>query len=297
MTTEPERSAIASRLMRRVPAVGLVLLGIAMFQSGAILATRLFDTLGPAGAALLRLLFASAAMTAIWHPLPRRLSRPQLRTVLCFGLVLGSMNLCFYEAIDRIPLGTTVTIQFAGPLTVALVGRRRRLDLLWVAMAALGIVALLAPGGVHLSVAGVAFAGAAGVAWAGYIIGAARLGRVFDDSRGLALGMIVACVVPLVPGLLEIPGGSLGLSVVPLALAVALLSSVIPHTFDTEALRRLPSNVFGQLMSLEPVIASAGGALFLGQQLTAREWGGVVLVVIAAVGVMRQPAAGIADHV
>jgi inner membrane transporter RhtA len=286
-TVDSGRSAFASRAMRRVPALVLVLLGIVLFQLGAVLATELFARLGPAAAALLRLISASAVMAALWHPLPRRLAPPQLRAVLLFGGALGTMNLCFYEAIDRIPLGTTVTIQFVGPLAVAVIGRRRVLDLLWVALAAGGILALVSPGGTEGEAAGYAFAALAGAAWAGYIVGSARLGTVFDDSRGLALGMIAACAIPLVPGLLEVPDARLGLVVIPLGMAVALLSSVIPHTLDNEALRRLPSNVFGVLMSLEPMIASLLGWIFLSQLLTLREWVGVALVVAAAIGIMR----------
>jgi inner membrane transporter RhtA len=295
-TVESGRSAIASRAMRRVPAVVLVLLGIALFQLGAVLATELFARLGPAAATLLRLVFASAIMAAMWHPLPRRLARPQLRAVLLFGAALGTMNLCFYEAIARIPLGMTVTIQFAGPLAVAVIGRRRALDLVWVAMAAAGIVALIAPGGSEGDAAGYAFAALAAVAWAGYIVGSARLGTVFDDTRGLALGMIAATAVPLVPGIVGGAGAELSLAVIPLGIAVALLSSVIPHTLDNEALRRLPANVFGVLMSLEPVIASLLGWAFLGQLLSFREWVGVALVATAAVGIMRYRADAVPEH-
>jgi inner membrane transporter RhtA len=273
--------------MRRVPALVLVLLGIVLFQLGAVLATELFARLGPAAATLARLLLASAVMAAMWHPLPRRLGRAQVREVLLFGAALGSMNLCFYEAIDRVALGTVVTIQFAGPLAVAVVGRRRALDLVWVAMAAAGVIAIVSPGGGGGDAVGYAYAGVAGVMWAGYIVGSSRLGRVFDDSRGLALGMIAACAVPLIPGLVALPDAELSLVVLPIALGVALLSSVIPHTLDNEALRRLPANVFGMLMSLEPVIASLMGLVFLGQRLALREWLGVLLVVAAAVGIMR----------
>jgi inner membrane transporter RhtA len=286
-TADPWRATLASRAMRAVPAFVLVLLGITLFQSGAVLATELFDRVGPAAAAMLRLLFAAAMMAAIWHPLPRRLSRPQARAVLAFGLILGTMNLCFYEAIDRIPLGTAVTLQFAGPLAVAVIGRRHALDLLWTAMAAAGIVALVSPGGSGGELVGYLFVAVAAVAWAGYIVGSARLGTVFEDSRGLALGMVAACAVPLAPGLVNLSDADFSLAVIPLAVAVALLSSVLPHTFDNEALRRLPSNVFGVLMSLEPVIASVLGAVFLAQYPSAREGVGILLVVVAAVGVMR----------
>jgi len=292
----PGRDAVASRAMRRVPAVVLVLAGIVLFQLGAVLATHLFERLGPAAATLLRLACASALMTAMWHPLPRRLAPRQLRVVLVFGAALGTMNLCFYEAIDRIPLGTTVTIQFAGPLAVAVIGRRRALDLVWVVLAAGGILALIAPGGAGGEPVGYMFAGLAAVAWAGYIVGSARLGTVFEDTRGLALGMIVATAVPLVPGVVGAAGAELTLAVIPLGIAVALLSSVIPHTLDNEALRRVPANVFGVLMSLEPVIATLLGWALLGQRLSLREWVGVALVVTAAVGIMRYRSEPVAEH-
>jgi inner membrane transporter RhtA len=294
-TGESERAAGASRLMRRVPAVVLVVAGIGTFQTGAVIATGLFDSIGPAGAALLRLLFAAAIMVAVWYPLPWPLSRAQWRAVAFFGVVLGTMNLSYFEAIDRIPLGTAVTIQFAGPLALALIGRRSRLDVLWVVLAGGGILALVSPGGSSGEMTGYVFAAIAAFGWAGYIVGARRLGSVFDDSRGLALGMIAACFVPLVPGLLDLPDATLGWDVLPLGIAVALLLSVIPHTFDTEALRRLPAGVFGVLMSLEPVIASLMGAVLLGQLLSLREWVGVALVVIAAVGIMW-PRGQVVEH-
>jgi inner membrane transporter RhtA len=286
----PEGGAFALRQMGRAPAAVLVLLGMCLFQCGAVLATRLFATVGPAGATFLRLAFAALIMSALWHPLPWPLSRAQLRAVLSFGLLLGTMNLSFYEAIDRIPLGTTITIQFAGPLTVAVFGRRRPLDLVWVALAAAGILALMAPGGAGVDGVGVAFAALAGAGWAGYIVFGRRLGALFPDSRGLALGLIVACSVPLVPGVVDTAHADLGLVLIPLGLAVALLSSVLPHTLDTEALRRMSPGVFGVFMSLEPMLGSFAGAIFLGQRLSGREWLGVALVVIAAVGIMRRRA-------
>ncbi len=261
---------------------------IASVQFGAALATKLFNAVGPGGAVLLRLLSASIVLLAVWRPRVQGRYRHELALAAGFGLVLAAMNLSFYEAIDRIPLGIAVTFEFVGPLAVAITGSRRRIDLVWVVLAAAGILALTRGGTSHLNGLGVALALLAGCFWGAYILINARVGRAFERGTGLALAMSIATVLALPAGVLE--GGSHLLEPRSLALgaAVGMLSSAIPYSFELEALRRIPAAVFGVLMSLEPGVAALAGLVVLGQQLGARALIGIGLVVIASVGASRR---------
>jgi inner membrane transporter RhtA len=196
------------------------------------------------------------------------------------------MNYSFYEAIDRIPLGVAVTVEFVGPLAVAVYTSRRRLDLLWAALAAIGIVLLARPGG-GADGLGIALAAVAGVCWFSYILIAANAGQKFRGGEGLALAMVVTAFVPLVPGI--VAGGSdlLKPGILAVGLAVAALSSALPYSLETEALRRMPRNVFGVLMSLEPAVAAFAGLVILGQGLDAVEALAIAFVVAASVGATR----------
>jgi inner membrane transporter RhtA len=271
----------------RPPGVPLVLVAITSLQFGAALGRSIFDETGPAGTALLRSLFAAMILVAIWRPRPREHSARDLRLVAAFGVVLGVMNLCIYESIARIPLGIAVTIEFAGPLGIAVALSRRRLDLAWAALAALGIVLLADPGGGGVDALGVVFALVAAACWALYILIAQAAGRVFTGGRGVAIAMAVAVLVPLGPGIADAGSALLKPQWLAIGCAVALLSSVLPYSLETEALRRLPANVFGVLMSLEPAVAALAGLAVLGQGLRARDVVAIALVVIASVGVTR----------
>ena len=277
-------------VVSRLPPVVLVLVGICSVQFGAGFSATTFDEVGPAGMTLLRLAFAAAVLMAIWRPRPREHSREALRVAVIFGLVLGVMNLTFYEAVDRIPLGIAVTIEFVGPLGVAVVGSRSRLDVVWVILAAAGIVLLASPwSAASPDALGVAFALAAGACWAAYIVLSQRSGRHFAGARGLALAMVVATLVPVAPGIAQGGGSLLDGEILAIAFAVALLSSVIPYSLETEALRSMPRNVFGVLMSLEPAVAALAGFLVLSQDLGAREIVAIGLVVAASAGATRAP--------
>src|SRR5579875_2443420 len=270
--------------LARAPSPALVLGAIASVQFGSATAATLFAAIGPGGAVLLRLLFASAVLIALWRPRLRRLERRQRLLVLLFGGVLAGMNLSFYHALRLIPLGLAVTIEFAGPLAIAIGGSRRRLDLLWAALAAGGILAL-ARGSTHgLNTLGVGLALLAGALWGAYILVNARVGRAFSGGGGLALAMCVASLVAAPIGLVE--GGVRLLEPRSLALGcvVGMLSSAIPYSFELEALRRIRVGVFGVLMSLEPAMAALAGLLVLGQGLSPREVGGMVLVICASAG-------------
>ncbi len=289
-TPQPGRGIAA---LDPIPPVALVLTGVTSIQFGAALAATLFDRIGPSGTSVLRLSFAAIVLLAMWRPWRHARDPRHLRLAAIFGLTLGAMNLTFYEALDRIPLGVAVTIEFLGPITVATVLSRRRLDLAWVGLATLGIMLLAAPWqeGGGLDALGVAFALIAAVFWGLYILLAQRAGRVFDGGEGLAIAMVWAAAVPLVPGIAEAGTDLFAPGLLLAGLGVAMLSSVIPYSLETEALRRMPANVFGVLMSLEPALAALAGYLILSQALGARELAAIALVVAASIGVTRGNAA------
>jgi inner membrane transporter RhtA len=270
----------------------MVLGAVASVQLGAALATTLFDELGPGGTVLLRTGFGAAILLAIWRPaLPRGARRPLLDTAL-FAVALAAMNLSFYAALDRIPLGITVAFEFTGPFAVAVAGSRRALDAVWVALAAGGIV-LLSPLHGSLDALGVAFALLAGSFWAAYIVLTARIGRAFSGGEGLALGMSFSTLLLLPYGV--VAGGSdLGRpDLLAIGLAVGVLSSAIPYSLELEALRRLAKGTFGVLMSLEPAVAALVGLVVLGQGLSATDTIAIAMVVVAsagALGTARVPA-------
>lgn len=271
-------------LLSRAPSPALVVGGIASVQFGSALAATLFARIGPGGAVLLRLLAATIALGLIWRPRFRHTARRDLLLAVGFGLILAGMNLTFYHAIQRIPLGIAVTIEFVGPLGVAVLGSRRPLDLLWVGLAIGGIVALM-HGDVHsLDPLGVGLALAAGLLWGAYILVNARLGRAFADGSGLSLAMAVATVVALPVGAVEGGTSLLTAHALLLGAAVGMLSSAIPYSFELEALRRIATRVFGVLMSLEPALAALAGFLVLSQSLSTREGVGIALVIAASVG-------------
>jgi inner membrane transporter RhtA len=264
--------------------VALVVAGVVSAQFGAGFAVTLFDELGPSGAVFLRLGIAAVVLVAIARPRVGGHSAADLGIAVAFGATLGTMNWAIYSAMDRIPLGIAVTIEFAGPLAVAVFASRRALDLLWVALAAAGILLLADPGGGSIETAGVLFALLAATMWAAYILLAVRVGRVFPGSSGLAIAMVVGAVVIAPVGIAQ--GGSelLQPELLAAGAAVALASSVIPYSLDLEALRLIPARVFGVLMSLEPAVAALAGLVVLGQHLGAREWGAIALVVVASAG-------------
>jgi inner membrane transporter RhtA len=286
-TTNTAAVARSPGLLVRAPSSGLVLGAIASVQFGAAIATTLFAQVGPAGAVLLRLVTATIVLLIVWRPRVRRRTRSELLLAATFGLVLGFMNLSFYEAIHRIPLGVAVTLEFVGPLAVALAGSRRLLDLLWVTLAAAGILALTNGGVHHLNGLGVALALVAGTLWAAYILINARVGQAFEGGTGLALAMCVATVVIPPFGVGQAGAHLFQARALALGAAVGLLSSAIPYSCELEALRRIKPSVFGVLMSIEPAMAALAGFVVLGQSLGARALLGIALVVIASVGAAR----------
>lgn len=278
-------SALAGRTFGAVPPTALVLLGIVSVQLGSAVAKHLFGEVGSFGTVALRLFFAAAVLMLLWRP-SLRMDRRTWTVVLSYGVVLGLMNLCFYQSLARIPLGIAVTIEFLGPLAVALAGSRRWLDAFWTVLAAGGVV-LLMDGRGDLDLIGVLFALAAGACWGLYILVGAALGRRTTEGNGLALGMAVAALVAVPFGVADSGTALLQPWVLVVGLGVALLSSVIPYTLDLEALRRIPPRVFGILMSLEPAMAALIGLVVLQESLLWSQWVAVLCVVVASAGAAR----------
>jgi inner membrane transporter RhtA len=275
-------------ILSRVPSPTLVLAAIGSIQFGAALATTLFDRLGPAGAVVERLVTATLVLLIVWRPRIRGRTRRELLLAALFGLILGTMNLTFYEALHRVPLGIAVTIEMVGPLAVAVGGSRQARDLVWVVLAAAGILALVRGRAHGLDGLGVGFALAAGSLWGLYILVNARVGRAFSGGTGLALAMVVASLATLPFGIAQGGGQLIAVHSLIVGAAVGLLSSAIPYTLELESLRRIAPPVFGVLMSLEPAVAALAGFLVLGQGLAVRALAGIALVVLASVGASRR---------
>ena len=270
--------------MPKLPVHALVLGSISSVQVGAAWATTIFHEVGASGACLLRLAAASVVLLIFGRPKLRAFSRRQWLAACALGLVLAGMNLTFYHAISRIPLGTAVTIEFIGPLLVALAGSRRPRDLIWAVMAAAGIAALCHGIGSGTNAEGLILAAVAGLLWACYILVQAQVGKAFSDSSGLALAMTLAAVVAIPIGLTAGSGRLLVPATLGVGIAVGMLSSAIPYSLELRALRSLSTATFGVLMSLEPAFAALAGAIVIGQAITVRDGFGIGLVVVASLG-------------
>lgn len=269
-----------------VPPALLVTVAMLSAQLGTSFAKLLFAALGPAATVSLRYLCAALVMLAIWRPTLRARSRAELRAVALLGLALAGLGLRSYAALERIPLGVTMTLQFVGPLGVAILGSRRRLDLLWGTLAAAGIL-VLSPIGGTVDPVGAALALLAAGFWAAYILLSARVGQAAPGGTGLALAMAATAVVTLPFGVAAVDEVAADPRLLAAALGVGLLSSVVTFSLELEALRRMPVRVFGVLMSLEPAIAVLIGLVVLGERLGPREIVAVALVVVASAGATR----------
>jgi inner membrane transporter RhtA len=262
-----------------------VLMSISSTQIGAALAQDIFPILGTPPTVFLRVASAALILLAITRPRWNGEWRRHVGLVVLFGTILGVMNFAFYMALARVPLAIAVTVEFIGPLGVAVAGSRRVRDLVWVVLAAAGIV-LLSPIETHdVDPVGILFALGAGVCWAAYIIAGSRMGRALEGGDALAVSMTIAAA-------LLIPFGGAGVvvhgwhapSAIAIGCAVGLLSSALPYTLEVEALRRLPTRVFGVWMSLEPAVAALAGFLMLGERLGWHAVGALVMITIASAG-------------
>jgi inner membrane transporter RhtA len=279
----------APHQIRQPPAALLVATGAFSVQFGAALATRIFDRVGPGGAAALRLGLAAVVLVALARPRLRSanlrsIARADLGVAAAFGVVMAAMNLSFYEAIARIPLGVAVTIEFSGPLALALIGSRRWSDVLWAALAGGGVALFTSGGDRRLDPVGIAFAFLAGAGWIGYILLSKQTGRRFDARTGLSIAMVSGALVVLPVGLAAGGASLFQPYVLLIGGAVALLSSVAPYSLELIALRQVTPRAFGVLLSMDPAIAATAGWVMLGQHLSARELVALALVSLANLG-------------
>jgi len=257
-------------------------------QGGAAVAKTLFPQLGPPGVVFLRLLFGSVALWAIARPQLRGRPRTELRLLVALGVVLVSMNISFYEALDRAPLGVVVTVEFLGPLAVAVLGSRKAIDFVWVGLAAGGVALLADGGGSAVRPLGIVLAAVACCFWAFYILLSVRVGRAFPGASGLAPAMALGAVLMAPWGIISAGHHLRDAQLVGAAVGVGLLSSALPWSLELEALRRLPSHVFSVVLSLEPAVAAGAGALFLHEHLRTRSWIAIGFVVLASAGAARR---------
>ena len=273
-------------LTDRVPAWSLALTAIVSVQLGAALSIGLFAQVGPAGAAWLRLVAGGVILLVIVRPDLRQYTLRELRTPILLGVVTGVMTVCFLEAIDRIPLGTTVAIEFLGPLTVGVLRSPSRRTVGWPVLAFVGVLALTQPWTGDIDPIGVLFALAAATGWGLYILLTQNVGDRFAGIEGLAISIPVAAVTAAVVGIPQ-AWGHITLHVVLVSTALAVIMPVIPFTLELLALRRLTASAFGTLMSLEPAVGTLWGIVLLSQVPDALQAVGVALVVIAGVGAER----------
>ncbi|RYC33047.1 EamA family transporter [Lichenibacterium minor] len=252
---------------------------------GTSFAKQLFPLVGAEGTTTMRVGFSAVLLLAAWRPWRRRITARHAGALALYGVAVGVLNLLFYMALRTIPFGIAVAIEFAGPLTVATLSSRRPLDALWVGLALLGLSQLLPVGArsAPLDPVGLAYAAGAAVAWALYIVFGQRAGRVRGPDA-VALGTAVAALVVAPFGIARAGAALLDPALLPLGLGVALLSSALPFSLEMYALRRLPRQTFGILLSVEPAVAALAGLVVLGEALTLAQWAGIAGVVLASVG-------------
>lgn len=256
-------------------------------QTGSAVATHLFTSVGPAGTTLLRVGFAAVILLTLWRPRFRTYDRHAYRDAVLFGLSTAAMNFSFYSALDRIPLGIAVSLEFIGPLALAVIGSRRVLDILWVGLAAIGIILLTPIAGHQIDPAGILFALLAGFFWAFYILLSARVGRSFTGGNGLAIALLAGSLGLLPIGILTAGTNLIDGRVLLVGLGVGLLSAVIPYSLEMEALRSIPTRLFGVLMSTEPAIGALVGLVLLRQLLSLRAVIAIILIMAASIGATR----------
>jgi inner membrane transporter RhtA len=272
-----------------IPPVWLVMVSIVSVQTGAGVAKNLFEELPPAAVVWLRLLTSAVLLVLLVRPALRARSRTDWLVVVGYGVALAMMNFLIYQAFARIPLGIAVTIEYLGPLAIAILGSRRRIDLLWAGLAGLGVVALGLESG-SMDPLGILFAVLAAVAWAGYILLSAATGQRFSGASGLAFASVVGVVIMAPAGIAEGGAALLDWRLLLFGLVVGVLSSIVPYTLELNALRRMPPRVFGVLMSLQPAAAAVVGLVLLGELLSLWQWFAVGCVIVASAGSTRTSA-------
>jgi len=275
-------------LQRKMPVwlpIIILLIAMASIQSGASLAKTLFPLVGAPGVTALRLALGTLILIAVFKPWRLRFSQEQRIPLLCYGLSLGAMNYLFYLSIQTIPLGIAVALEFTGPLAVALFSSRRAVDFIWVVLAVLGLGFLLPLGQdvAHVDLSGALLALGAGACWAIYILSGQRAGAEHGPAT-VAMGSLIAAVIFVPLGALQAGDALWHWSILPLGLAIAVLSTALPYSLEMIALTRLPTRTFGTLMSMEPALAAISGIIFLGESLTLTQTFALAAIIAASMG-------------
>ncbi|REC94807.1 threonine/homoserine exporter RhtA [Kushneria indalinina] len=279
-------SSARALVVQRLLPVALLLVAMSSIQSGASIAQQLFPVIGASGATSLRLLLASALMLVIIRPWRWPVTRQAWKAIVVYGVAMGMMNFLLYQALVTVPLGIAVALEFTGPLAVAVFTSRRPRDLAWIALAIVGLAILLWPDkGIEHGIdpRGALCALGAGVCWALYILFGRKAGSG-NGTQSAALGITIAAIVMAPIGLIEAGTAIFAPAVLPVGLTIAVLSTALPYTLEMFALSRMPTHMFGTLMSLEPAIGALSGLLFLGQQLTVLQWLAIGTVIMASMG-------------
>lgn len=284
--------ASSGAVIGRIPPGMLVVAGLFSLNFGAALARSHFDSVGPLGATFLRLVFASVILCLMFRPKIWRWDPRTWGAVLSLGLMLGLMNQLIYLSFATLPIGVAITIEYLGPLTLALVHLRRWADVVWPVLAIAGVALIGVQATSALPLIGVVFAAAAGVCWAGYILAGSHLGKIMPDTSGLAIAMVIATVVaaplgaPEARDVLEVP------QLIAIFVLIAVMSSVIPYALELRALRRMPTRVFGVLQSMGPAAAAIAGFVILQESLRWQELLALLLVTTASVGITMTTGSG-----
>lgn len=273
---------------RKIPAwlpILVILIAMVSIQSGASLAKSLFPLVGAPGVTALRLALGTLILVIVFKPWRLRFTAEQRLPLLLYGLALGAMNYLFYLSIQRIPLGIAVALEFTGPLAVALFGSRRPLDFVWVILAVLGLWFLLPLGQdvAQVDLTGALLALGAGACWAVYILTGQRAGEEHGPAT-VAMGSLIAAVVFVPLGMLQASDTLFQWSLLPLGLAIAVLSTALPYSLEMIALTRMPTRAFGTLMSMEPALAALSGMIFLGETLTSTQTLALGAIILASMG-------------
>ncbi|HDG1666154.1 threonine/homoserine exporter RhtA [Kluyvera ascorbata] len=281
--------------LRKVPSwlpILVILISMVSIQSGASLAKSLFPLVGAPGVTALRLALGTLILVVVFKPWRLRFAKAQRLPLLFYGLSLGAMNYLFYLSLQRIPLGIAVALEFTGPLAVALFSSRRAVDFIWVILAVVGLWFLLPLGQdvAHVDLTGALLALGAGAGWAVYILSGRRAGEEHGPAT-VAMGSLIAAIVFVPLGAFQAADALWHWSILPLGLAIAVLSTALPYSLEMIALTRLPTRTFGTLMSMEPALAALSGMVFLGEMLTFSQTLALGAIIAASMGstlTMRQ---------
>ncbi|AWF29843.1 Predicted permease, DMT superfamily [Enterobacter hormaechei] len=265
--------------------VAVILIAMMSIQSGASLAKSLFPLVGAPGVTALRIALGTLILVVVFKPWRLRFKKEQRLPLLFYGLALGGMNYMFYLSIQTIPLGIAVALEFTGPLAVALFSSRRPVDFIWVVLAVLGLWFLLPLGQSvsQIDLTGAALALGAGACWAVYILTGQRAGEEHGPAT-VALGSLIAAVIFVPIGMAQATDSIWQWSILPVGLAVAILSTALPYSLEMIALTRLPTRIFGTLMSMEPALAAISGMIFLGETLTLVQTLALCSIIAASMG-------------